>query len=131
MNIQFKNFDGGIKPPLENRIERKLTKLAKLTDTKEHTANVSFEMDRAVGSRQTGEVWQATINVDVNGTRYHTSELAETPEKASAKALKEIQIELKKARGKRQAKVKREGSFWKDFHARFTAGRRERGNVPL
>ncbi|HEY0010319.1 MAG TPA: HPF/RaiA family ribosome-associated protein [Candidatus Paceibacterota bacterium] len=120
MNTQFKNTHGGLSSALQERIERKLAKLSKLTDTKDNTANAFFELERSVGSHQSGEVWQATVNIDANGTRFHTSELAETPEKASDRALKEIDIELKKAKGKRQALVRRGGGIWKAFQQRFS-----------
>jgi ribosome-associated translation inhibitor RaiA len=107
MNIQFKNSHGGLSPKLQERIERKLAKLARLTDTPDNSANAFFELERTIGSHQSGEVWQATINIDANGERFHTSELAETPAKASDIALREIDTELKKVRGKKRALVRR------------------------
>jgi ribosome-associated translation inhibitor RaiA len=120
MNIQFKNLHGGLTPALEERIERKLAKLAKFTDTDEHSANAFFELERAVGSHQSGDVWQVTLDIDVNGARFHAEELADTPRKAAEKVIKEVLAELKKARGKRRALLKREGGLWKSFRERFT-----------
>lgn len=119
MNIQFKNTDGGITPALEERIERKLAKLSRLTDTKEESANAVFSLERSVGSHQTGNVWEASLTIDSHGNRFYASELSDLPEKASEKVLKEIRIELKKAKGKRLALTKREGSFWKRMQERF------------
>ena len=116
MNIQFKNSHGGLYPALQERIERKLAKLARLTDTPTHIALASFELERSIGSHQTGDVWQATLNIDANGTRFHSTELADSPERASLKVLREIRTELKRARGKRQALVKRGGGLWKTLH---------------
>jgi ribosome-associated translation inhibitor RaiA len=115
MNIQFKNSHGGLSPALQERIERKLAKYARLTDTKEHSANAYFELEKAVGSHQTGDVWQATLNIHANGNRFHVEELAETPEKVAGKVLREIFRELKRERGKRQALVKRGGSLFKNI----------------
>ncbi|HEY4489261.1 MAG TPA: HPF/RaiA family ribosome-associated protein [Candidatus Paceibacterota bacterium] len=120
MNIQFKNSDGSLSPALQEHVEGKLVKLAKLTDTTEHSANAVFSLERSVGSHQSGDVWEAAITIDVLGDRFYTSELAEFPEKAAEKVLKEIRIELKKAKGKRQALTKREGGFWKRMQQRFT-----------
>jgi len=119
MNIQFKNSHGGLSPALQERVEEKLTKLSKLTDTSEHAANAIFSLERSVGSHQTGDVWEAALTIDSNGTRFHASELAEIPEKAAEKVLKEILIELKKAKGKRKALAKREGGFWKRMQEKF------------
>lgn len=119
MNIQFKNSDGRIAGRLQERIERRLAKLSRLTDSEKNAANTFFEIERAVGSHQTGEVWQATINIDADGTRFHASELAETPEKAANKAMKEIETEVRRARGKERALLKRGGGFFKSLTRRF------------
>jgi ribosome-associated translation inhibitor RaiA len=115
MNIQFKNSHGGLSPKLQERIERKLGKLARLTDSSESSANAFFELERPVGSHQSGEVWQATINIDAHGERFHASELAETPAKASDIALREIDTELKKVRGKKRALVRRGQAMFKSM----------------
>jgi ribosome-associated translation inhibitor RaiA len=115
MNIQFKNTHGGLSAQLQERIERKLAKLSTFTDTSEQSANTSFELERTIGSHQSGEVWQATINIDSNGERFYTSELAETPAKASDIALREITTELKKMRGKKRALVKRGAGIFKEM----------------
>lgn len=120
MNIQFKNSRGELSPRLQEKVERKLAKLARHTDTPENKAHAFFELERAVGSQQTGNVWQATLNIDANGTPYYAAELADSPEKAADRVLKEIRIELKKARGKRRALTRREGGFWKTFQQRLT-----------
>lgn len=120
MNTQFKNTHRGLSPALQERVERKLEKLSKLADTKEGSANAVFTLGRSVGSHQTGEIWEATLTIDSNGTRFYTSELAETPVKVSEKVLKEIRTELKKARGKRRALARREGGFWKGLQQRFS-----------
>ncbi|HEX8591565.1 MAG TPA: HPF/RaiA family ribosome-associated protein [Candidatus Paceibacterota bacterium] len=119
MNIQFKNSSGGLSGRLQERIERKLTKLSRITDSETNSANAFFELERAIGSHQSGEVWQVVINIDADGSRFHTSELAETPQKAADKALKEIQTEIRKARGKERTLVKRGGGILKSLRQRF------------
>ena len=122
MHIQFKNSHEGLSLDLQDRIEKKLTKLSALADTDESQANAVFSLERSVGSHQTGDVWDASVTVDANGTRFHTSELAENPVKASEKVLKEMRAELKKARGKQRALARREEGFWKRFQQRFSRG---------
>ncbi|MEA2701476.1 MAG: hypothetical protein QOE22_185 [Candidatus Parcubacteria bacterium] len=122
MQIQFKNTHGGLSPKLQERVERKLVKLSKLADTRESPANAVFSMEKSVGSHQTGDMWGATITIDANGTRFHASELSNSPEKSSERVLKEIVTELKKTRGKRRALARREGGFWKGLQQRFGRG---------
>lgn len=119
MNIQFKNSDGSLKGPLQDRIESKLAKLSQLVDTPTQTANAFFELERAVGSHQSGEVWQAIINIDSDGERFHTSELAETPAKAADIAIREITTEIKKVKGKKRALMRRGGGAIKSMLRRF------------
>jgi len=120
MNIQFKNSDGILKGRLQQRIEEKLAKLSVLTDTPTQSANAFFELERAVGSHQSGDVWQAIINIDSDGERFHTSELAETPEKAADIAIREITIEVKKVRGKKRTLLRRGGNLIKSMQQRIT-----------
>jgi ribosome-associated translation inhibitor RaiA len=122
MNIQFKNSHGGLSSRLQERIERKLAKLSVFADTKEHSANATFNLERTVGSHQTGDVWEGTITIDANGSLLHASSLAETPERASEQVLKEIRVELKKEREKRRALARRGGGFWKGLQQRFSRG---------
>lgn len=123
MQIQFKNTDGALVPELQELVEQKLLKLSMLADAPGSPANAVFSLERSVGAQHTGDVWEASITIDSNGTRFYTSELADAPRKASEKVVKEIRTELKKARGKQQALLKREGSFWKRFQERFRAER--------
>lgn len=120
MQIQFKNSHGGLSSKLEDRIEKKLAKLSALADTQANEANATFVLERSVGSHQSGEVWEAAVTVDANGTCFHASELGDSPEKVSEKVVKEIRIELKKDRSKRRALTRREGGFWKGLQQRFS-----------
>lgn len=120
MHIQFKNTDGGLSTKLQERVEKKLSKLGRLTDTRDESANAVFSLERSVGSHQSGNVWEASITIDSHGHRFYTSELSDLPEKAAEKVLKEIRTELKKAKGKQQALTRREGSFWKRMQERFS-----------
>lgn len=120
MHIQFKNSHGGLSPKLQERIEKKLAKLSVLADTKTSSANATFSLERSVGSHQSGDVWEAVITVDANGTPFHASSLDDSPEKASEKVLKEMRTELKKERSKRRALTRREEGFWKGLQQRFS-----------
>jgi ribosome-associated translation inhibitor RaiA len=119
MNVQFKNTHGGLSGKVQARIEQKLTKLSRMTDTSEQSANAFFELERAIGSHQTGQVWQATVNIDAQGHRFHATELADSPQKAANAVLREVTTEVKKALGKRRAMARREGGIWKALQQRF------------
>lgn len=120
MQIQFKNSHGGLNTKLQDRIEKKLIKLSALADTQASPANATFSLERSVGSHQSGDVWEAAVTIDANGSRFYASELGDSPEKVCEKVVKEIRIELKKDRSKRRALSRREGGFWKGVQQRFS-----------
>ena len=120
MQIQFKSSHGELSQKLRDNVERKLTKLSELADTKESEAVATFVLERSVGAQNNGEVWGASLTIEANGEHFYASELSETPEKSAEKVLKEVRIELKKARAKRRAVTRREGGFWKGLPQRLS-----------
>ena len=119
MNLQYKNSHEALTPALRRKIEQKLTKLAPTADDPQSDSHAFFELNQEVGSHQTGDIWRASINLDSEGTRFFASQLADTPEKAADLAIREITTELRRARGKKRALVKRGGGIFKSLQQRF------------
>lgn len=120
MNVQFRNEDGIISPAIQERIERKLAKLSVLTDTEQDSAVATFDLEKAVGSHQNGNIWKASITIVSGGTQFYTDELADSPEKAADSALREIRRQIRKTHGKQRALVRRGGSLFKSITQRFS-----------
>ena len=119
MLLQFKNSRDEISEELEERIERQLTRLSRYTGKNDAAAQAFFEIEREVGSKQTGDVWRASVNVDAEGNRYHASELADSPTKASDLVLKELRREMRRAKSKERTLVRKGNAMWKSFSRRI------------
>lgn len=120
MLIQFKNTHDELPQPLRDRIEQKLSKLTRHTGKDNEGARAYFEIGREVGSKQTGDIWRASLNVEVGGSLFNASELADSPTKASDRTLAEIRKEMRRARGKERALVRKGNNLWKNLTQRFS-----------
>lgn len=125
MLIQFQNTHEELPQQLRDRIEQKLGKLTRYTGKDDNGARVFFEVQREVGAQQTGDVWRASVNVDVGGALFHASELADSPTTAADAALKELRTEMRRAKGKERTLVRKGAGMWKSLHQRFVRGRGE------
>jgi ribosome-associated translation inhibitor RaiA len=122
MNIQFRNVDGLISQALQERVERKLAKLTFATDSDKSAATAAFDLEKAVGSSKSGQLWQASVTIDSAGNRFYASKLADSPEKAADQALREIRTEVRRAKSRQRTLVRKGNSVFKRLARRFSGG---------
>ncbi len=113
MNIHFRNPSGELTQKLKDRVEKKLGKLQKLVSERNYEAQLFVEIVRESGSNSSDNMWRASLNLDLAGERYNASELADTPETAGDRAIRELMAELRTAHGRQRAIQKRGGSVLK------------------
>jgi len=113
MNIHFRNPSGELSQKLIDRVEKKLTKLQKFVIERNYEAQLFVDINKESGSNTSDNMWRASLNLDLAGDRYNASELANTPETAGDRAIRELMAELRTAHGKQRAEYKRGGSVLK------------------
>ncbi|MES2225297.1 MAG: HPF/RaiA family ribosome-associated protein [Patescibacteria group bacterium] len=113
MNIHFKNSGEALPSALVDRIQKKLTKLGKFITERNYEAQIFVDVRRESGANTSDKMWRAALNLDLAGDRFNASEAADTPEKASELAIRELTSELRKAHAKSRSESKRGGSVLK------------------
>ena len=115
MEIHFKHLDVEVPKAVQDRVDRKLTKLEELLGHAARNAHAYIEISRASGAHQNGQIWQAILNLDADGKRYNAHANGDSPHKASDKALYELRQEVRKARTKIHSQVKRSRPSWRSM----------------
>lgn len=123
MNTHFKNTDQALTLALERRAEQKLAKIARYIDEGTFEAQAFVTVAKATGAHQSGDVWEASINVDTKGDRYNASAVRDTAGKALDASLIELANELRKARAREKTLARKEGGIWKAVQRGFGMGR--------
>lgn len=121
MDIHFKSPSEPISANVYDHIEKKLERMSKLIQDSTYETQVFVDLSRESGANVSDKMWRASINLDQHGTRINASEIAPTPEKASAAALKELKYELREANAKNRTANRRQASFWKDLRKSFSS----------
>lgn len=107
MNITFRQGSEELSSKLIERAEAKLTKLSRLISEDEGEALIHVDMERESGSRNSESMWRVSINLDRAGKHMNAARTGETPEKAMELAIKELKLEVRKAKGKRMSIARR------------------------
>lgn len=120
MEIYFKNTYPGVRKALIDRTQKKVERLSNLIDEGQFEAQAYIEIGKASGAHQTGAIWRTTINVDTRGDRFHAEAIQDTPEKATDRAVRELQSELRKYRAREQTLRRQGNSIWKSFQRGYS-----------
>lgn len=120
MEIYFKNTYPGVSKKLIDRTQKKVAQCSKLIDEGQFEAQAYIEIGRASGAHQTGSIWRTTINVDTRGERFHAESVQDTPEKATDRAVSELQNELRKYRARERTLRRQGNSIWKSFQRGYS-----------
>jgi ribosomal subunit interface protein len=119
MNIQFKGTNYELTNDMTDLATRKLTGLSKYLGKPEKPAQAYVDLGKHTEAHQSGAVWYADCNLDVDGARYYAKAEAETLRSAVDKMTTELAKELRSAKKKREAMVRKGGgrvkAFFQDF----------------
>src|SRR5581483_7663749 len=122
MQVYFKLIHPDVQKQLLGRAQKKLLRLRRLIDEGQYEAQAYVEIVRATGSQHSQTAWEARINLDARGQRFHAKALDETPEKALERAVRELRSELRTHHARERSLRRKADGFWKSFmHGDFTA----------
>lgn len=119
MNIKFRQGSEELSDKLIERAQTKLSKLSRFITERNYEAQVYVDVERESGSNNSESLWRSSINLDLAGERFNAVCTGSTPDKAVELAIKELKMEIRKAKGKRISIVRRGNGLLK----------RLRGNV--
>lgn len=119
MDIIFKNIHSEVHPTVVSRAQQRIERFGKIIDEGAFEAQVYVEINKANGSHHTGKIWRTSINLDIQGERFHAEAVQDTPERATDEAIRELQSELHKHRAKERSLKRKGGSLWKSLQQRF------------
>jgi ribosome-associated translation inhibitor RaiA len=126
MEIYFKSahspeFNTEVTPQVIAIATKKLTSLKKHLGKKKSIAQTYVEIGKVSEAHQNGNIWQASINLDCDGKRYHADATGERAEVALAFATRELEQELRKAKKRRESLLRQGGAVLKDFVRGFSS----------
>lgn len=116
MEIYFKNIHEAISQRLLDATETRLRKLSKLADEGQYESLAYVEIGKATGAHNSGDIWKASINVDIKGERLRSEATADHPARAATRAVDEMKKELRRTHAKEKMLRRRQHSVWKSFH---------------
>ncbi len=102
MEIYFKTSHKSdvqeVTPRITSLATKKLNGLKKYLEHRKNVARVYVELGKVSEAHQQGNIWQAQVNLDCDGERFHAGSTGENLESAIATAITELEREIKKAR---------------------------------
>lgn len=107
MNIKFRQGSTELSKKLVERAQVKLAKLSRFISERNYEAQVYVDVERESGSANSDSLWRASINLDLPGDHFNALSTADTPDKATEIAIKELKREIRKAKGKRMSIARR------------------------
>jgi len=113
MEIYFKLIHPDVSKVLVDRAEKKMQRFEKLIHEGRSEAKAYVEITKATGSQHSEAAWQASINVDSNGDRFHAEAAQDTPEKATDRAIAEMMSELRDHQARARRVNRKANGFWK------------------
>lgn len=120
MNIHFKQGEAEpLSATFVSRTESKLMKLGKFIREGTFKPQAYVDISRESGSNSSDSMWRTSINVDIPSGRVNAQATADTPEKATDLALRDLKRELRRVNDKERSYARREASFWKSFKKSF------------
>jgi ribosomal subunit interface protein len=125
MEIHFKSahstdVEKEVTSEVTSKTQRKLIALKKYLGKTDAITQVYVEFGKATEAHLSGDVWRTQINLDFKGKRYHADRTAETFLASIDAAVKELEIELRKAKQRNESLFRHGGSALKSFMRGFT-----------
>lgn len=118
MRIHFKGTNYELSPQMTRFAEKKIKTLKKHAGNQDSVAQAFINLTK-LGTQNTGKVWRAELNLDINGKRYNATETADTLESAIEAVASEVGRELESTRKRERDLVRRGGSVIKSLMRGF------------
>lgn len=115
MEIRFKGLHYDLPQEITERAQRKLLTLTKYLGSEADLASAYVELGKLSEAHQTGNVWQAIINLSVPGHTYRAEALESSMENAIDRTIDELSKEIRKARTKDRSLMRRGGLLLKSL----------------
>lgn len=95
-------------PEIREQALRQATTLGKLV-RRDAEARAMLELERAVGGQKKGDIWRAELTVTVGAKRFRAESMKAKLDHAITTVMRDVSGELRRAKAKAAASVKRGG----------------------
>lgn len=113
LNVKATNIE--LTSDISTYLEKRLSTLEKLINSTDTTAMFDVEVGRTTEHHQSGKVFRAEINLQMEGKELRAVAVAETIQTAIDKAKNEMKRELRRHKQKRLVSIRRGGASIKGF----------------
>jgi len=103
--IQTKNIE--MTDAIRSYVEKKLQGLDRFANTEESKLQIQVEVGRTSGTRESGDVFRAEINMGINGKQFYAVSRKEDLNAAIDDVKNEIVRQMKKSKGKDTTAVRK------------------------
>lgn len=107
MDIQFKGTKYEPTTEIIKHAKSKIVPLEKFIDESTSAALAFIEFERAVGSKQQGDVWRAELTITQEGKRFRAESTKAKLDHAITTVARDVGRELRRAKGKNEALFKK------------------------
>lgn len=108
MDIRFKGLQYDIPQIISERAAKKLKAVEKYIDSGS-AASAYVELGRESAAHQTGPIWQALINLTIDGRPFRAEATEETIENAIDRAVEDLAREVRRSKKKSESLIRRGG----------------------
>lgn len=115
MQIQFKGTHYELKSDMTDLATRKIQALRKYLGKSERPVLAYVDLGRQAGAQNSGSVWYADCNLDVEGKRYYAKAEANTLRTAVDKMVGELGRELRAVSRREKTEARKGGARLKEF----------------
>jgi ribosomal subunit interface protein len=115
MEIQFKGTNYHLASDMTELAERKLQGLKKFLGKPEKPAQAYVDLGKVTEAHQNGAIWYADANIDVNGESFNAKAEGENLRLAIERMVKEMAMELRSAKQKRETLKRKDGGRLKNM----------------
>lgn len=121
MNINIKATNMELTQAIRDYVEKRIASLEKFIAAHGDNAQVQVEVGKTTNHHQKGDVFRAEMNISLAGKSYQFRAEAETADLYASvdRARDEMEAELKRFKGKREALYKRGAKTLKGLIKRF------------
>ncbi len=107
MNIAIQTKNIKMTDAIRNYVEKKLKGMDRFADTTESQLQIQVEVGRASGTRESGDIFRAEINLGINGNQFYAVSKKDELYAAIDDVKNEIERQMKKSKGKDTVAVRK------------------------
>jgi len=104
ISIQTKNIE--MTDAIRNYVEKKLKGMDRFANTTESQIQIKVEIGRASGTRESGDVFRAEINLGINGNQFYAVSKKDELYVAIDDVKNEIEHQMQTSKGKKAVAVR-------------------------